>query len=559
MTSRIMAALHGGAAEPALKKLRNRLLAVNLVSLTLVIAVSFSVIYFNFYNRTQSDIDNALLAIPRGVLDNVMLSQQSGGAANSSSPPAADAPSGGQITISGEPRIPVDYTKSFVVNIANNGSITVFSMLDMDNDTYLAAIESVLEAGAPSGSVSISDRIWRFSIDQSTSSISPYKYSIVYLDIQDSNRWLGALAASLFVIGIIAVGAIFLISLFAANRAIRPVEESMIRQRRFVADASHELKTPIAVIAANAEAANDAAYEVEKRAAETGGGDGGGNGTAAISRWIGNIADEATRMGELVESLLTLAKAEEKQVALVPFDLVGAVCEEADRVEAFLFEKDISFDFELKAQGDAPLTICSDRPKVQAAISVLLENAVKYTPEKGRVTVTISKGNGSARAANGVSVAVSNTGAYIQPDDLAQIFDRFFRADPSRSSETGGHGIGLSIAKEIARTLGGELTATSVRVCAAGQTDSIGQTDETQQVDEPLLGGDALAAGEISQGDETQQVDEPLRGDDISKTDETQQADEPSLKASAALPDLTFGSDPASKDTEAVNTFTLYL
>jgi len=458
-----MSALHGSAAEPALKRLRNKLLAVNVISLTLVIAVSFSIIYFNFYNRTQSDIDNALLSIPRGVLENVMLSQQSGGAANANSPSSADAPPGGQITISGEPRIPVDYTKSFVANIASDGSITVFSMLDMDNDTYLGAIEAALEESASSGSVSIADRAWRFSIEQSATSFTPYKYSIVFLDIQDANRGVNALAASLFVIGIIAVGAIFLISLFAANRAIRPVEASMIRQRRFVADASHELKTPIAVIAANAEAANDAAYEVEKWAAETG----NEGEVAGISRWIGNIADEATRMGELVESMLKLAKAEEKQADLVVFDLVGAVCEEADRVEAFLFEKDISFDFELKAPETEQVTICSDRSKVQAAISVLLENAVKYTPEKGRVTMTVCKGNGNGnggtKATNNASVSVSNTGPYIPPEDLAQIFDRFFRADPSRSSETGGHGIGLSIAKEIARTLGGELTAASVQ------------------------------------------------------------------------------------------------
>jgi len=230
-----------------------------------------------------------------------------------------------------------------------------------------------------------------------------------------------------------------LVSLYVANRAIRPVEESMARQKRFVSDASHELKTPIAIIAANAEAA---------AITDT---------PADISRWIGNISDEATRMGGLVESLLKLARAEEGQKDRSPFDLVAAVNEETGRVEAFLFEKGITFEFLQRKPENGPLLVRSDRTKVQAALSVLLENAVKYTPEGGRVTVTVGKGNRKTD----FYISVANTGAYIPPEDIARIFDRFFRTDPSRGSETGGHGIGLSIAKEIALSLGGDLTATS--------------------------------------------------------------------------------------------------
>ncbi|MCL2112277.1 MAG: HAMP domain-containing histidine kinase [Clostridiales bacterium] len=223
-----------------------------------------------------------------------------------------------------------------------------------------------------------------------------------------------------------------------------------------------------------------------------------------------NIADEAGRMSELVDNLLALAKAEEKQATVESFDLVAAVCEEADRVEAFLFEKGVAFGFEMRgsdgglggsrvtAVGEASawiasgsdggtvgasetLTVRTDRAKVQAALSVLLENAVKYTPPGGRVTIAIGggaenlarNGSGSGRHKGaavdrmdsvkrvGAYVSVSNTGPYIPPDDLEHIFDRFFRSDPSRSSETGGHGIGLSIAKELARSIGGDLTAAS--------------------------------------------------------------------------------------------------
>jgi len=311
---------------------------------------------------------------------------------------------------------------------------------------------------------------------------SPYRYSIVFIDVEDTNRGLGALAASLFVIGVAAVGVILLISLLVANRAIRPVEESIARQRRFVADASHELKTPIAVIAANAEAAADGYRNMDVEAtsgAESAivSADGDKDAAAAdpqLARWIGNIADEANRMNTLVESLLALARAEEKKADRAPFDLVSAVCEESDRVEVFLFEKGVGFGFEQQTPKDEPLIVVSDRTKVRAILSILFENAVKYTPDGGRVTVTVGKTykNGSAKNPARPFVSVSNTGAYISQDDIAHIFDRFYRADPSRSSETGGHGIGLSIAKEIAGSVAGDLTAMSAPCADGGATNT---------------------------------------------------------------------------------------
>ena len=423
----------------ALKKLRNKLLMVNLISLSLVVAIAFSIIYINFYNRAQNEIEKAISSIPPGVLENVLLLRQSGSISLSLGQDTDNT-----ITISGEPRLPVDYSKSFVINIMNDGSITAFSMLDMDNDVYLGAIESVAENETASGYLTIADRTWRYNLEPGSPFVS-YQYSIVFLDVEDTNRGLGALAASLFVIGIISVVAILLISLHIANRAILPVEESITGQRRFVADASHELKTPIAIIAANAEAANNAVLDAygDERVK-----------SSDISKWIGNIADEAQRMGGLVENLLVLAKAEEKRIDHEMFDLITSVYEETNRVEAFLFENNIEFVIDHPQNG--ALNVRSDRMKVKAALSVLLENAVKYTPIGGRVVVTV----GNTKA--GAYISVSNTGAFIPSENLSLIFERFYRSDPSRNSETGGHGIGLSIANEIARSLGGALTAVSV-------------------------------------------------------------------------------------------------
>ena len=417
-------------SEPALKKLRNKLLIINVVSLTLVVTIAFSLIYLNFYNNTQSEIDKSLMQIPRDVHENVALSNQ----APTNPGAGTDTANASGLTISGSAQLPVDYSKSFVVNVAGDGSVTVFSLLDLDETTYVNAIETVLKYGYASGETNFAGRTWRYNVERGVAPSAAYALSIVFLDIDDRNIGLGVLAASLIVIGIIAIGAILLVSMLLANRAIKPVEEGIKRHRRFVADASHELKTPIAVIAANIEAASGAVSE-----------------SGDVSCWIENIADEASRMNELVENLLSLAKAEEKQLVLSEFDLAEAASEEADRVEAFLFEKGVSFDIRSDAAEGEAILMNSDKTKVQAVISILLENAVKYTPAGGNVCIAILK--------NGVSV--SNTGTYITPDQLARLFDRFYRADPSRNSETGGHGIGLSIAREIVKTLGGEIKAES--------------------------------------------------------------------------------------------------
>ena len=447
MLSKIIATLRTVVTEPSLRKLRNRLLTVNLISLTLVIVVAFTLIFVDYYNRAQNEIEATLDSIPPGVLENLLRSQQA--PATTGFAEAED----GEITISGEPVIPADYSKSFVVNILSDGTVTVFSMLDFTYDDYAYAVTTALEKRASEGELNMADRKWRYSVKEPPEHLrgrvsAAYESSIVFLDVDEASRGIRDLAISLFVIGILAIGAILLVSLLVANRAIRPVEEIMSRQKRFVADASHELKTPIAVIAASAEAAKDEAGEHK-----------------GVTRWIDNIADEAHRMDGLVKSLLALAKAEEIQGIETEFDFYEAIREEAVRVETFLFERNIVFSFEPPPGDDGPLTIRSDRAKVRSILSVLIENAVKYTPDGGHVTITAGRtkedGEKAERSKGKARVAVANTGEFIPPEDVERLFDRFYRTDRSRNSETGGHGIGLSIANEIALSLGGTITAAS--------------------------------------------------------------------------------------------------
>ncbi|MDR1795907.1 MAG: hypothetical protein LBR44_00440 [Clostridiales Family XIII bacterium] len=422
-----------------LKKLRNKLLLVNLVALTIVITAAFSVIYLTTYTRVQADIDGRLRAIPPGVMENLLLSEREA-AVGSGERPAGGQDSvvvdmnGRQFVISGEPSIPVDYAKSFVANIYEDGQVAVFSRLNMEQSEYEDALLATTVKGEGTGEVRLSGRVWKYSIT-SGSGRGPetYDQSIVFLDVDEQTQELRSLAVSLFVIGACAIAAVFFVGFLLANRAIAPVEQGIARQRRFVADASHELKTPLAVIAMNAEAARCSDEPGE---------------------WIGNIEAETGRMGRLIESLMNLARSEDAKIERKGFDLVRAAEEEAERVETVLFEKGIAFEVD-KPSGQ--IGIHSDRAELMQALSVLLDNAVKYTSPGGRVTVRIAKADDGKQA----FVSVSNTGDFIAPPDMAHIFERFYRADKSRNSGTGGHGIGLSIAKTIMDRLGGGIEAAS--------------------------------------------------------------------------------------------------
>jgi signal transduction histidine kinase len=214
-----------------------------------------------------------------------------------------------------------------------------------------------------------------------------------------------------------------------------------------VADASHELKTPLAIIDSNAEAVlADAGATVDSQ-----------------RKWIDRIEEESGRMRDLVDSLLYLAKAEDAAHENLPFDLSVAAEDEIGRVEAILYERDIMLTLKKYAEN---VIVKADEERLRQVIMVLLDNAVKYTDEDGAVTVEIGKGRHSGY------IKVSNTGATIPSEDLPRIFDRFYRADRARASARenagpngrsshSGFGLGLAIAKTIVERSGGKIYAAS--------------------------------------------------------------------------------------------------
>ncbi len=239
-------------------------------------------------------------------------------------------------------------------------------------------------------------------------------------------------------LGLGAFGLAALGGLYMSGRAVRPVKDSFERQRSFIADASHELKTPLTLIKADAEVV---LYR--------------GDVNPEDRKLIEHALAETDRMSGVLSDLLLVARldAGKLDVSRKPFDLTPVLSETAASFETRAASKDV----ELKVRASGELPVGADPERTGEILSVLLDNALRHAPSDGHIVVT-----GHARD-RWVEVSVADTGPGIAPEHLPRIFDRFYRADSSRSRAGGGTGLGLSIARDLARAQGGDLTAENAK------------------------------------------------------------------------------------------------
>jgi len=221
------------------------------------------------------------------------------------------------------------------------------------------------------------------------------------------------------------------------NGMLERLEQAFRRITQFTADASHELRTPVALMRTRAEIALRRSRSEEE-----------------YRETLRQILEDLRRTSSLIENLMLLARADSGAEALerTRIDMVEKVGEACLEARALAETKQISLRAELP---ESPLWIEGDANSLRRLFLILLDNAVKYTPPQGRITVSLSASNGCALA------EVRDTGIGIAAADLPHIFERFFRADRARSRETGGAGLGLSIGKWIAEAHGGTISALS--------------------------------------------------------------------------------------------------
>ena len=268
---------------------------------------------------------------------------------------------------------------------------------------------------------------------------------LAFADASAAASWQ-SLALTLAAIGAGALVVFFVISVFFSRWALRPVQRAWNQQQRFVADASHELKTPLTVILANTAILR----EHPERS------------IASQSQWIESTQTEAERMQELVCDMLDLAKpghAPSRQHE--PVDLTDLVEGVLLQFESVAFERHVA----LSAKIDRAVNVTGDAARLRRLTATLLDNACKYANEGGSIAVTLRQ------TVRHIELSVHNTGGAIAGEDLPHVFDRFYRADKARTRATGSYGLGLAIAREIAEEHGGSIEAASEE--SAGTTFTV--------------------------------------------------------------------------------------
>ena len=314
-------------------------------------------------------------------------------------------------------------TRFFTVTI-QDGSVTAVNtgrIAAVDEATAESMALTLYEKGKTGG---LSDH-FRYRADETDGAV---RYLFVDCS-RELNTFYSFLTASLLV-SVLGLGLVFLLVLFFSKKALSPVEESLQKQKRFITDASHELKTPMAVICA----ANEVS-EIE-------------NGE---SEWTQSITKQIGRLTSLTEKLVMLTRMDEEtyRPATADFDLSAAVRETVESFEAVAQIRHRTLVTEI-ADG---VTCSGDEAGIRQVVSLLTDNALKYSNENGTIRVSLKKSGKNA------VLTMENTVDAIEKGDKSVFFERFYRADASRNSKTGGHGIGLSVAEAIVRAHKGKITA----------------------------------------------------------------------------------------------------
>ena len=318
-------------------------------------------------------------------------------------------------------------TPCFIAEVLPSGTVRVSgsNYYDLNNHEALSeAVEAAMSSGLHQGV--LRQQGLRFYRQDGLLSVR-----IAFMDSsfeQDTLRSLTLAGALLFLAALAVVAAL---SWLLAGYITRPVERAWKRERQFLADAGHELKTPLTVILSSSALLEETAEEGQQP-------------------YVENIRAEGQRMKSLVEDMLALWRAEETKPALVPTSLSEVVTETVLRFEPVAFEAGHALHYDIENE----LQVLGEEEKLRRLVNILLDNAVKYAAPKTAVRLTLDKAGKQA------VLAVENKGEPIPAEKLQHIFDRFYRADEFRGEEKG-FGLGLAIAREIVRGHRGSISALS--------------------------------------------------------------------------------------------------
>lgn len=398
-----------------IRKLRVQFILINMAFVISILAVVLGLFYYTGTKRLKRQMNMSIIQA---------LNQDRFGA-----PPD-------KVEFGRRPREnPPPLTPTFVVTLNRDNSIINIRENNITVTQDLAsALVQLVEAGGSSDGV-----------------LKDYSLRYIKMDTMDGTKigfgdqsyeWnnLKLLLINCLLIFSVSVILFLILSLFLSRLALKPVETAWKQQNQFIADASHELKTPLTVILANLQILSS---HRESTIGEQ-------------EKWLNNTKEEASRMKQLVEELLFLARSDAGAVQAVPvarlfLDFSDIVLNGVLLFESVAFEHKVTLENDI----DPDITLEGCEAQLKQLVTVLLDNACKYAGKNGSVSIRLK------RSPRHAVLTIQNTGEPIPSEEQRHIFERFYRTDKSRVRKEGGYGLGLSIAKTIIDQHKGKITVSS--------------------------------------------------------------------------------------------------
>lgn len=293
----------------------------------------------------------------------------------------------------------------------------------VDSETAVTYAQKVLDSGTQSGFIGT----FRYAVSSNSSG-----KLIIFLDCERKLHDFYSFMWTSIWITFVGYAIVFILIVFFSGQIVKPFADNYERQKLFITDAEHELKTPLAIIDADAEVLGMEIGENE---------------------WLEDIQKQTKRLTIMTNALVYLSRMEEADSKLqsIDFPLSDVVAETAQSFQSLAISQGKTFQLDIEPM----LSFFGDAKAFYQLTSILLDNAVKYSGDGGEIQLSLHRVNSSIR------LSVQNTAEPISNEDLKHLFDRFYRTDKSRNTETGGHGIGLSIARAIVTAHKGTIKASA--------------------------------------------------------------------------------------------------
>lgn len=402
-----------------IKRLRKNIILVNMLLVGVVILAILSAVCVNSY-FTECD------KLERSMNDTLKKSNRFGDGEN--------AMNGSIMNGEGKRELrhdePMQLSSYEIIKLSSDNSIKEINEngLSVESDTLTEAVKYITQNAPRSGQLNEYGLMYVREDFQG-------EVKIIFAQTSSLYSSLGNMILICLLLFVISMAVIFLISLWLSGIAVKPVKKAWEQQKQFVADASHELKTPLTVILANN---NIMMSHKDSKISEE-------------SQWLESTEEEAQHMKQLIDQMLFLAKSDAGtgSVQLSDVDLSEIIEGTALNFEPVAFEREILINPDIEPD----VIIHGNALQLKQLAHILIDNAVKYAADQSEVTITLKK------SGDAVTFAVNNKGNVIEKDDLEHIFDRFYRAEKSRTTK--GYGLGLSIAQNIVQGMNGKLTAES--------------------------------------------------------------------------------------------------